>query len=154
MFDLYALYSDFPGTQEANKQKHLPYERVKTLEQAFAKEMNDPRLIPYLQLHEFETLLYCQLDAFAIYYDDCRKQIDALAEDAGAILVSPELIDDGQHSAPSKRIAKQFPDYRDAKPEAPVTIATMIDLSVIRSKCHHFNNWLTTLEQLDHGTSA
>jgi hypothetical protein len=58
------------------------------------------------------------------------------------------LIDDGQHSAPSKRIRKQFPDYPAAKPVAPVSIATMIDLSTIRSKCPHFNQWLTALEKL------
>src|SRR4029077_12201286 len=59
MFDLYALYADFPGTGVANNQRHIPYERIKTLEQAFAREMNDVRLVPYIQLHEFETLLYC-----------------------------------------------------------------------------------------------
>jgi len=146
MFDLYALYSDFPGTEAASKQRHIPYERVKTLEQAFAREMNDGRLLPYIQLHEFETLLYCKLEAFEIHY--CRKQIDALTKDAGTLLATPELIDDGQDTAPSKRIAKQFPDYPDDKPRAPVEIATMIDVSVVRSKCPHFNDWLTALENL------
>jgi hypothetical protein len=148
MFDLYALYSDFPGTDAASKQKHIPYERVKTLEQAFATEMNDGRLLPYIQVHEFETILYCNLDAFEIHYASCRRQIEELGKEAGAQLDTPELIDDGQNSAPSKRIATQFPDYPDAKPEAPLAIATMIDLSVIRSKCPHFNEWLTALEQL------
>jgi hypothetical protein len=149
MFDFYSLYSDFPGTEEANKQEHIPHERVKTLEQAFAQEMQDHRLIPHIQLHEFETMLYCQLDAFEIHYADCRRQIDALAQDAGKLLATPELIDDGQHTAPSKRIEKQFSDYPHAKPEAPVAIATVIDLSLIRSKCPHFNEWLTRLEQLN-----
>jgi hypothetical protein len=148
MFDLYALYSDFPGTGAANQQTHIPYERVKTLEKAFADEMNDARLVPYIQLHEFETLLYCQLEAFEIHYANCASQIDALARDAGMLLATPELIDDGQQTAPSKRIAKQFPDYPDAKPDAPVAIATMIDLAIVRLKCPHFNEWLTTLETL------
>jgi hypothetical protein len=149
MFDLYALYSDFPGTEATKQQAHLPYERIKTLEHALAAEMNDPRLVPYIQLHEFETLLYCQLDAFEIHYADCANQVQALADDAGRLLATPELIDDGQETAPSKRIAKQFPDYSDAKPEASVAIATMIDLAIIRSKCPHFNEWMTRLEKLD-----
>jgi hypothetical protein len=148
MFDLYALYTDFPGTDEANMQKHIPHERVKTLENALALEMNDARLVPYIQLYEFETILYCELDAFEIYYGPRRKELEALAADAGNLLETPEMIDDGRESAPSKRIARQFPDYPDAKPRAPVDIATMIDLSVVRSKCPHFNKWLTALEKL------
>jgi hypothetical protein len=148
MFDLYALYSDFPGTEEADKQRHVPYDRVKTLEQAFAGEMNDPRLAPYIQLHEFETILYCQLESFEIHYADCAQQIHALAEDAGILLATPELINDGQNTAPSRRIAKVFSDYPDAKPRAPVAIATMIDLAAVRPKCPHFDAWLTTLENL------
>jgi hypothetical protein len=148
MFDLYALYPDFPGAKAADKQRDIPYERIKTIEQAFANEMNDARLIPYIQLHEFETLLYCKLEAFDIHYGNCARQIEALAVDAGSLLETPERIDDGQQTAPSKRIASQFPDYLDAKPIAPVAIATTIDLSVIRSKCPHFNEWLTTLEKL------
>jgi hypothetical protein len=149
MFDLYALYADFPGTAEADKQQHVPYERVATLEKALSKEMNDQRLIPYIQLHEFETILYCQLNAFEIYYANCARQIDVVAQDAGPLLETPELIDDGQHTAPSKRIANHFPDYPDAKPDAPVAIATLIDLSVIRAKCPHFHSWLATLENLE-----
>jgi hypothetical protein len=148
MFDLYALCSDFPGNEAASKQKHIPYERIKTLEQAFAQEMNDARLLPYIQLHEFETLLYCRLDSFEIHFGECRSQTEALAKDVGILLTTPELIDDGEETSPSHRITKHFPDYPDAKPRAPVDIATMIDLSVVRSKCPHFNEWLTALEQL------
>ena len=116
--------------------------------------MNDARLIPHIQLFEFETILYCNLDAFEIHYASCRRQIDALKEDAGQQVFDPELIDDGQHTAPSKRIAKQFHDFPAAKPDAPVAIATMIDLATIRGQCPPFNLWLTRLEQLDSGTTA
>jgi hypothetical protein len=148
MFDLYALYSDFPGMQEADKLKHLPRKRVELLEQAFAADIGDGRLVPHVQLHEFETILLCDPAAFAIYYENCEKQIQALRE-VTAQFDSPELIDGGQHSAPSKRIAAQFPDYPDAKPDAPVAISTMIDLAVIRGRCPHFDAWITSLEQLD-----
>lgn len=154
MFDLYALYSDFPGTEEANKQRHIPYERVQTLERALAQEMNDLRLVPYIQLHEFEALLYCQLTAFEIHYAACRRQIEALEQDAGAELATPELIDHGPATAPSKRIVRRFPDYPNAKPDAPIAIATMIDLSLVRSKCPHFDAWLTRLEQFGSTTAS
>jgi hypothetical protein len=113
MFDLYSLYHDFPGFQEAEKLRHLPRERVQRLEKALAADIGDLRLIPYLQLHEFEVLLHAQPEAFAIYYDHCEKQIEALRAVA-AKFASPEMINDGQNTAPSKRIAAQFPAYTDA----------------------------------------
>ncbi len=148
IFDLYALFSDFPGTAEAAKTKHIPHERVRKLEDALRLDIGDPRLIPHIQLHEFETILFCDLNALSYYFDDCGKKLEALRTSAGQHLATPELIDDGQHSAPSKRIADQFPDYPALKPDAPVGIASIIDLAVIRSKCPHFNDWLTKLEQL------
>jgi hypothetical protein len=42
MFDLYALYSGFPGWDEAEKQRHIPRERVLTLEKAFGEDVGDP----------------------------------------------------------------------------------------------------------------
>lgn len=148
MFDLYALYTDFPLRQDADKLKHLPYERVRTLEQAFAADVGDRRFVPHVQLHEFETMLFCDPDAFAVYYENCEKQIQALREIADQF-PSPELIDAGQHSAPSKRIAAQFPDYPDAKPDAPIAISSVIDLAVIRARCPHFDAWIRALEELD-----
>ena len=147
MFDLYALYRDFPAMEEADKVKHLPYERVKKLEQAFAADIADTRFIAFIQLHEFEAMLFCDPTAFAIYYENCEKQIQAL-RDIAALVASPELIDEGQHSAPSKRIEAHFPDYPDAKPDAPIAIATMIDLTAIRTRCPHMSGWIETLERL------
>jgi hypothetical protein len=147
MFDLYALYADFPGMDEADRLKHLPYERVKKLEQAFAADVADPRFVPFIQLHEFEALLFCDPGTFAIYYENCERQMQAL-RDIAAQFASPELIDEGQHGAPSKRIEARFPDYPDAKPDAPIAIATMIDLSVIRGRCPHLSAWIESLEKL------
>ena len=62
--------------------------------------------------------------------------------------VTPELINDGQHSAPSKRIIAQLPDYVHAKSVVGPQVAERIGLAVIRSKCPHFSAWLSRLEQL------
>ncbi|HEV7223167.1 MAG TPA: DUF4276 family protein [Pirellulales bacterium] len=147
MIDLYALYSDFPGTGEANKLRHIPRQRVQMLENAFSQDIGDLRLIPHIQLHEFETILFCDPDAFAFYYEDCSKKIDALKQIAAAV-DTPEQINDGQHTAPSKRIAGLFPDYSAAKPDAPSVISEAIDLRAVREKCSYFNEWLSRLEQL------
>ena len=60
MFDLYALPDDFPG-YEAAQAIAEPYARVASLETAFAEAINDGRFIPYIQLHEFEALLFVAL---------------------------------------------------------------------------------------------
>src|SRR5437870_1001687 len=56
MFDYYALPLDFPGREDAQMLSD-PYDRVQRIESAFANDVNDPRFIPYIQLHEFEALI-------------------------------------------------------------------------------------------------
>jgi len=56
MIDLYAISAEFPGLAEAEKLRHLPEKRVETLEQAFARDIDDPRFVPYIQLHEYEAI--------------------------------------------------------------------------------------------------
>ncbi|MEA5419667.1 DUF4276 family protein [Spirulina sp. CCNP1310] len=61
---------------------------------------------------------------------------------------TPELINDGLQTAPSKRIIAQFPDYGKAKSTFGPQLAEKIGLQVIRSTCPHFNQWLSKLECL------
>jgi hypothetical protein len=56
MFDLYALPNDFPGFDDSLKTGDK-YEWVRMLEKQFGKDINHHRFIPYIQLHEFETLV-------------------------------------------------------------------------------------------------
>lgn len=58
---------------------------------------------------------------------------------------SPEHIDDGADTAPSKRILKVFPDYK--KTVAGPEIAAQIGLAALRRECPHFDGWLTRIEQ-------
>ena len=62
---------------------------------------------------------------------------------------TPEKIDDGQHTAPSKRIINEIPEYKHAKATAGPIIANEIGLPTMRRKCPHFNEWLAKLEQLN-----
>jgi len=59
---------------------------------------------------------------------------------------SPELINDGPDTAPSKRILKEIPEYD--KVGAGVLVAEKIGLEILRKKCNHFAEWLACLEQL------
>ena len=147
MIDLYAIHSELPGLAEADTLRHMPGKRVEALEQAFFKDMDDDRFVPYIQLHEFEAYLFSDPSWFEYFYDHHERQIAALkaiAEDYS----TPELIDDGQHSAPSKRIIAELPDYKDAKSAVGPQVAELIGLDVIRDKCPHFAAWLSKLESL------
>ena len=147
MIDLYAIPAEFPGLAEAEKLRHMPEQRVDTLEQAFAKDIGDGRFVPYIQLHEYEAYLFSDPTWFRYFYDHHEKQIAALKAIADKH-ATPELIDDGQHSAPSKRIIAEFPDYGDAKSAVGPQVAELIGLDVIRGKCPHFAAWLSRLEKL------
>lgn len=147
MIDLYAIPTDFPGLDEAENLRHLPMERVEFLERHFAEDIGDSRFIPYIQLHEYEAYLFADPAGFEIFYDHHAAEIAALQAVANSY-DTPELINDGQHTAPSKRIIAQFPDYDGAKPLVGPQVAEFMGLDVIRNKCPHFSAWLSRLEQI------
>jgi hypothetical protein len=153
MFDLYALHAEFPGWEEAEKQRHIPRERVLTLERAFAADVSDHRFIPHIQLFEFETILLCNPDHFALVYKGSDTGIAALRA-VVAEATSPELVNDGENTAPSKRIIGQFPQYIGQKTTVGVELASCVGIDTTRALCPHFGRWLTTLESLGSSTAV
>ncbi|MBF0286016.1 MAG: DUF4276 family protein [Magnetococcales bacterium] len=151
MVDLYALPRDWPGFDEAALQ--APYEKVEVLEKVLDKTINcgdQWGFLPYIQLHEFEALLFSDPRQFAWEFVEHEQPIKALmgivqGED------NPELINDGIETAPSKRIIKLLPEYEDRKVSAGASIAERIGLPLLREKCRHFHEWLSQLEKLGSG---
>lgn len=146
MFDFYALPEDFPGYAEALRQQDS-YQKVATIEQALADDINDHRFIPYIQLHEFETLLFVDPQKFEIEYFDKPDGIAAL-QSIAENFENPELINQGEETAPSKRIINIYRDYAANKPAIGSMIAHEIGVEAMKRGCAHFNEWLTKLEQL------
>ena len=103
--------------------------------------------MPYIQLHEFEAYLFSEPTSFEYFYDHHHGQIEALKAIADGY-ATPEMIDDGPNSAPSKRIIAELPDYKDAKSAVGPQVAELIGLDVIQEKCPHFNSWLSRLGNL------
>ena len=146
MFDYYALPEDFPGYGTA-KLLQNPYQKVATIEEAFFQDIGDRRFIPYIQLHEFEALLFVNPQMFEIEYfefPDAIGAIQSIAEEFG----NPELIDQGSETAPSKRIINVLPDYKNNKPVVGSMIAHEIGIEELKKSCNHFNEWVIKLEQL------
>lgn len=144
MVDLYRLPSDFPGKKECLKIPD-PFKRVEFLETLLGEDMTDLRFIPYIQLHEFEALLFSNPDEFAAAFPSSEPEIEELKQ-TRTLFLSPEHINDGAESAPSKRICKIFPTY--VKTSYGLAIAKAIGLVRMRSECKHFNSWLETLLRL------
>jgi hypothetical protein len=151
MIDLYGLPSDFPGFDQAQGTTD-PYARVAILEQAFAADIGSQRVIPYIQLHEFEALLLTDYTKLCDYYGQERRVHLMPLDEAIAVEANPERIDDGENSAPSKRISACIPEYGRAKPTVGPIVAESIGLNAIRKACRHFNEWVEALECLGGGT--
>lgn len=147
LIDLYALPADFPGKQAAVRNPAEPRIYAQTLEKAFEEDIRDQRFVPHLQLHEYETILFADPDSFRLAFDDCDQAIEALKRVA-ASFPTLEHINDTPAGAPSRRIINLIPAYGGRKSSAGPDIAMHIGLPMIRSKCPHFDAWLTRLESI------
>ncbi|TVR60484.1 MAG: DUF4276 family protein [Candidatus Competibacteraceae bacterium] len=156
LLDYYGLPAEFPGKFEgatlydiADKQHQV----VQALSQwALDNLGNHPatRFIPYVQMYEFEGLLFSDPStlASAINCTHVVKDFEQIRADFS----TPEWINDSPHTAPSKRISKLFPAYD--KPEHPLLAALDIGLDIIRRECPLFDAWVKRLEGLNAGGDA
>lgn len=147
MFDLYALPNDFPGKAGNARNPADPTPYVAALENAFGQDIDYYRFVPYLQLHEYETMLFAEPEAFAIAFENCGSAIQQLTAIAASVQCI-ELINDGKDTAPSKRIIGVIPEYDGRKSTAGPDVAECIGIVKIRDRCPHFHQWLTRLETL------
>ncbi|MCP4148866.1 MAG: DUF4276 family protein, partial [bacterium] len=118
-------------------------QKVESVEKLFAHDIGSKRFLPYLQLHEFEALIFVepgQLDKIS------HMSLSGQLEKVKASFKSPEEINDNPETAPSRRILKVYPKYRKTT-QGPV-IVRRIGLDKIRVECKHFDWWISTLEKL------
>lgn len=141
LLDYYGLPTDFPGMND--RPPGTPLQRVQHIEQAIHHDLGgSPRFIPFLALHEFEAWLFSSTDDFPQTLSMPEKQPDFQAiRDA---VDTPEDIDDGPTTAPSKRIQALFPSYRKTL-HGPLT-AQRIGMARIREECPHVENWFRQIE--------
>jgi hypothetical protein len=147
MFDLYALPENFPGQAIANRYRE-PYQKVDYLESEFAKDIEDKRFIPYIQLHEFEALLFVKpvsLTDILFEAKNCISELEKITNEFGG---NPELIDEGETTAPSKRIINIIPAYKSQKSTAGAGAAGKTGIILLKDRCKHFSGWVTKLEEI------
>ena len=105
---------------------------------------NPAKFVPYLNMHEFEALLFSDCSRFAkgINQPELEEDLQRIRD----AFNNPEHIDDSPETAPSKRIIKLIPRYQ--KPIMGIDAVREIGLDLIRQECPHFDQWLSTLENV------
>ncbi len=148
MFDLYALPNDFPGYSDA-KSKANCYETVQLLEEVFSNDINFYRFISYIQLHEFEALVFCGLDYLLIEYPDMISEVDSLKRILTRYDNNPERINDNPMTAPSKQVIKAFESkHHYDKPKMGEFVTSKEGIKELKEKCLHFKEWIEKLEKI------
>ena len=152
MVDLYGINRRYPNYNET---RHLlPYQKVEQIEAAIEEDVlskdtvHNDKFIPYLQLHEFEALLFANPDLMEEYFSldytfrgGCFQEIRDSYE-------TPEHINDNPRTAPSKQIIDIIPAYEDLKASQGVLMVSDIGLAKLREECKHLDAWLIKLERL------
>lgn len=100
-------------------------------------------VFPYVQVHEFEGLLFSDVTAFeGIFYDPPIAELRLIRSEFD----TPEDINDSSETAPSKRIGQLIRGYRKTL-HGPL-LALEIGLDGMRRECPRFHAWLCRLESL------
>lgn len=158
MVDFYAMPEDWPGRVEA---KSIPWqERAALVEKRVAEAIQeamggrfDPRFfVPYVQLHEFESLAFADVECLASVVAPLSHTPAAVLQQRFARILDeaghPEAINDSYETCPSRRITSEVKAYRK-RIYSPIVTAR-IGLGTLRARCDHFASWLTRLEQIGH----
>ena len=143
MMDYYALPNSFPGKEDV--QGDNCFERVRYLERAWAEDIHHRKFLPYLQLHEFESILFTSPSEMANVFpekQDINRELEYIRKKFG----NPEEINDNPDTNPSSRIMKIVPGYQKVF-HGPL-IAGRIGLEKIKNECRHFSDWINRLKVL------
>lgn len=150
LIDYYGLYQkyEFPGWEEslliADKSSRLDF-----LEQKMSEAIEESlryRFIPYMQLHEFEGILFNNLGIFDLLFNEDeildRDELETVFREFD----NPEMINNNPDNAPSKRLKRIIKGYN--KIVYGNILAEEIGLTAIRSKCPRFDKWITRLNNI------
>lgn len=141
MIDYYGLPDDFPGINSVPDGDI--YYKVQYLEENFAKDINNSKFLPYIQIHEFEALLFSSIDGFKSIISN-SEVINRLQQIIDSY-PNPEEINENPDTHPSKRIKNAFPEYN--KMVHNVEVIETIGMDVILQKCKHFREWIKKLKK-------
>lgn len=140
LIDFYGLPTDFPGLGATGDS----FARADAVEAAMRDSVNEANFMPNLLVHEFESLLFSRPEVFGAWFDD-EDLVPALTQVREGFQ-SPEHINDGLQTAPSKRILGVCENYDKVIHGSLISLD--IGLDSIRQQCPRFDGWIRKLEHL------
>ncbi|MBQ5388642.1 MAG: DUF4276 family protein [Paludibacteraceae bacterium] len=132
-------------------QKHMPeldlwkdeqnhHLQVQMMEESIARDINDRRFVPYIQMHEFEALLFSSKQGFATYWNERQvEKVQRIIE----TFACPEDINTSPTGAPSKRLLAINPSYN--KVIDGNIVALEVGIETILKACPKFRMWVEKL---------
>ena len=137
--DFFRLPHDMPHYEDSMK-KPDKIEQIQSLEAAINEAIDDRRFFSYIQLHEFEALLFSSNKGFEYYFyeENAAKTASIISS-----YDTPEDINTSPEGAPSKRLLAIKSDYN--KVLEGNLIALEIGIKSILEKCPRFAEWIKTI---------
>ena len=148
--DYYGIYSkyNFPNWENCEKIEDRNL-RMNAIEKAMLDDISEElryRFIPYIQLHEFEGLLFNNIGVFLEQIPPTDLIGKTELEKTFADYDNPELINNSKETSPSHRLERIIKGYN--KVVYGDILAEAIGLSKIRNKSPRFNRWVKKLESI------
>lgn len=148
LIDYYGIKDShgFPlwAEKQAIADKNQRLDELEAAIQANVDENLRPHFVPYLQLHEFEGLLFSDKQAFYTTFNEDELAGEDELEQTFADFNNPEMINDGVETSPSHRLERIISGYE--KVVYGCCLAEAIGLEKMRQKSPRFDNWLKRLE--------
>ncbi len=146
-FDRVTSLVDFYGFRQKGEMnvEELEEQLVQRIGETFGQVWNPETVIPYVQRHEFEGLLFSDVNAFGDAINAPQKAVNELRT-IREEFPTPEDINDNSNTAPSKRIQQAINTYHKFV-HGPL-LAMEMGLATIREECPRFASWVSKLESL------
>jgi len=155
LIDFYKVPTNTPNYRKLNLREskinqvqYLEKSIKENIEQKQEREFRD--FIPYIQLHEFEALIFSSIEGVKSVFTPKEanfKEIEAVIKQ----FPNPEDINNGENTAPSKRLKRYINDY--SKTLNGIEIINSIGLENIMAKCPHFKDWINKITEALHETN-
>jgi len=151
MVDFYGMPTDWPGRTESKSCQNYQ-DKAQRVEQALLEDIvaqmgdswNPAQFIPYVQMHEFEALLFS--DTLILAESARKSTVSVKLERVLRSFSCPEEINDNYDTCPSRRIKQHIENY--VKTVDGIIAARKIGLEKMRRECPHFDEWVSKLENL------
>lgn len=156
MIDYFRLHPQWPGMPELTqcmqagasltlqqKAQALNTATLQAIQQALPQVENvEQRFIPYIQMHEYEALLFSEQQTLA----QCLGVEETKVQSVLAQYKTPEHINTNPQRTPAKQIENLIRPRQYRKRRQGIAIAQKVGLYAMRQQCQLFDAWVERLE--------